>query len=89
MVIGNDVWIGFGAIIIAGVSVGNGAVISAGAVVTKDVAPYSIVGRTPAKLIYMRFDEEQVTHWLKTKRWGQSPDWMKENADSFQEIQRI
>lgn len=54
--IGADCWIGFGAIIIAGVSIGNGAIVAAGSVVTKDVAPYSIVGGVPARFIRNRFD---------------------------------
>jgi len=55
VVIGNDVWIGHGATLLPGVQVGNGAVIGAGAVVSKDVAPYAIVGGVPAKLIRERF----------------------------------
>ena len=56
--IGNDVWIGFGAIITAGVHVGNGSIIAAGAVVTKDVEPFSIVGGCPAKVIGYRNKKE-------------------------------
>ena len=59
-VIGDDVWIGTHAMIMAGVHIGNGAIIAAGSVVTKDVAPYSIVGGVPAKLIKMRFTEEEI-----------------------------
>ncbi|MRT33049.1 acetyltransferase, partial [Xylella fastidiosa subsp. multiplex] len=55
VVIGHDVWIGHGATILPGVTVGNGAVIGAGAVVSKDVAPYTIVGGVPARLIRERF----------------------------------
>ncbi|MBO9096748.1 MULTISPECIES: DapH/DapD/GlmU-related protein [Rhizobium] len=57
VVIGNDVWIGHGATVLPGVKVGNGAVIGAGAVVSKDVAPYTIVGGVPAKLIRERFSK--------------------------------
>lgn len=56
--VGNDVWIGYGAIIIAGVKIGNGAIIAAGSVVTKDVEPYSIYGGVPAKKIKERFESE-------------------------------
>ncbi len=57
VIIGNDVWIGHGATVLPGVKVGNGAVIGAGAVVSKDVAPYTIVGGVPAKLIRERFSK--------------------------------
>lgn len=60
IVIEDDVWIGCNAIILKGVTIGTGAVIAAGAVVTKDVAPYSIVGGNPAKLIRKRFSAEQL-----------------------------
>ena len=60
VVIEDDVWIGNGAIILKSVKIGRGAVIAAGAVVTKDVEPYSIVGGVPAKAIGTRFDEEQI-----------------------------
>jgi len=61
--IGDDVWIGAGAIIICGVRIGNGAIVGAGAVVTKDVEPYSIVGSVPARHLRYRFDSNQMaTH---------------------------
>lgn len=74
IVIGNDVWIGYEAVIMAGVHIGSGAVIGARAVVTKDVAPYAIVGGVPAKEIRKRFDEETVTKLLRLSWW----DWDKE-----------
>jgi acetyltransferase-like isoleucine patch superfamily enzyme len=62
-IIGSDVWIGAGCIIICGVKIGDGAIIGAGSVVTKDIAPYSIMGGVPAKLIRQRFDlEQQALH---------------------------
>ena len=61
IVIGNDVWIGYEAVILAGVTIGDGAVIGARAVVTKDVPPYTIVGGVPAKPIRRRFDENTDT----------------------------
>lgn len=55
----DDAWIGFGAVIMAGVTVGRGAIVAASSVVTKDVLPYSIVGGVPAKVIGWRFDREE------------------------------
>ncbi|WP_186424881.1 CatB-related O-acetyltransferase [Cupriavidus metallidurans] len=67
--IGNDVWIGAQAVIIAGVSIGDGAVIAANSVVTKDVAPYSIVAGSPAQHIRFRFNAAQVEDLLLLKWW--------------------
>lgn len=67
--IGNDVWIGHGAKIKAGVSVGNGAVIGMGSVVTKDVRPYEIVAGVPARFIGFRFEPEIAQALLETKWW--------------------
>ena len=74
IVVGNDVWIGYEAVILAGVTIGDGAVIGARAVVTKDVPPYTIVGGVPAKQIRKRFNEETIDTLLKLKWW----DWSKE-----------
>ena len=71
IVIGNDVWIGYETVIMAGVHIGDGAIIAARAVVTKDVTPYTIVGGTPAKEIRKRFDTEVIQQLLKLKWW----DW--------------
>ena len=68
IVIGNDVWIGYEAVIMAGVHIGNGAIIAARAVVTKDVPPYTIVGGVPARPIRKRFDEEVIQE-LETLQW--------------------
>lgn len=58
IIIGNDVWIGYGAQIMAGVTIGDGAIIGAGAVVTRDIEPYTIVGGVPARLIKERADDD-------------------------------
>lgn len=71
IVIGNDVWIGYDAVIMAGVHIGDGAVIGTRAVVTKDVPPYTIVGGVPARKIKMRFDSQTVEDLLELKWW----DW--------------
>ena len=74
IVIGNDVWIGYEAVIMAGVHIGDGAIIAARAVVTKDVPPYTIVGGTPAKEIRKRFDAEVIQQLLLLKWWYWSTD---------------
>ena len=74
IVIGNDVWIGYEAVIMAGVHIGDGAIIAARAVVTKDVPPYTIVGVTPAKEILKRFDAEVIEQLLIQKWWDWSTD---------------
>ena len=73
IVIGNDVWIGYEAVIMA-VHIGDGAIIAARAVVTKDVPPYTIVGGTPAKEIRKRFDAEVIEQLLIQKWWDWSTD---------------
>ena len=72
-VVGNDVWIGHGAIIKAGVKIGDGAAVAAGAVVTKDVPPYAVVGGVPAKVIKNRFTEEVIAR-LEEIQWWDFPD---------------
>ena len=74
IIIGNDVWIGYEAVILSGVTIGDGAVIGCRAVVAKDVPPYTIVGGVPAKPIRKRFDEETIKELQKIKWW----DWPEE-----------
>ena len=74
IIIGNDVWIGFVAVILAGVTIGDGAIIGTQAVVTKDVPPYTIAGGIPAKPIKKRFDEDTISDLLHIKWWN----WPKE-----------
>lgn len=71
VVIGNDVWIGYGARILEGITVNDGAIISANAMVTKDVEPFAIVGGVPAKTIKYRFSDEEI-ELLEKFRWWQS-----------------
>lgn len=70
-VIGNDVWLGHKAVLMPGVTIGDGAIVAAHAVVTKDVAPYAIVGGNPAKVLRMRFSEAQIEQLLAIRWW----DW--------------
>lgn len=84
IVIGNDVWIGYEAVILSGVTVGDGAIIGSRAVVTKDVPPYTIVGGVPAKEIRRRFSEETISRLLEMQWW----DWTEERiAANIQFIQ--
>lgn len=78
--IGHDVWIGHGAIVIAGVNVGHGAVIGAGAVVTKDVEPYAVVGGTPARVIKKRFEDAVIERLLASAWWEFAP-WQMRHID--------
>ena len=72
IVIGNDVWIGYEAVIMSGVKIGDGAIIGARAVVTKDVEPYTIVGGLPAKPIRKRYSQDIITQ-LEAVRWWDLP----------------
>jgi len=82
-IIGNDVWIGSNAIILQGVKIDDGAIIAAGAVVTKNVEPFTIVGGVPAKLIKKRFDEERIKFLLELKWWDMPIDKLQNYKDIF------
>lgn len=81
--IGNDVWIGQNAIILGGLNIGNGAVIGAGAVVTKDVPDYAVVGGVPAKIIKFRFSENIINTLLRIKWWDCPEKTLKKNIQLF------
>lgn len=84
IIIGNDVWIGYEAIILSGVTIGDGAIIGTRAVVTKDVPPYTIVGGVPAKPIRKRFDEITIARLLELKWWDWSEERIKANLEIIQ-----
>ena len=81
--IGHDVWIGANALILPEVTIGDGAVIAAGAVVTRDVPPYAIVGGVPARVIRYRFSPEMIDAFLEIKWWDWPLEKIKENFDLF------
>lgn len=83
LVIGNDVWIGANAIIMNGLNIGDGAVIGAGAVVTRDVEPYAIVAGNPAKIIKMRFSPDVVGRLLEKQWWSRDENFLKANLIVF------
>jgi len=84
IVIGNDVWIGYEAVIMAGVTIGDGAIIGTRAVVTKDVPPYTIVGGVPAKPIRRRFSDEIVFALLELKWWDWPIERIRQNISAIQ-----
>lgn len=79
-VIENDVWIGFGAIIKAGVHIGNGAVIAMGSVVTHDVPDYAVVGGNPARIMKYRYSDELIARFLDTRWWDLEDSVLKKYA---------
>lgn len=82
--IGNDVWIGTRVLVMGGVNIGNGAVVAAGAVVTKDVPPYAVVGGVPAKVLKYRFSEDVIQELENSKWWMLEDGILKENINLFQ-----
>ena len=81
--IGNDVWIGFNATIMAGVNIGDGAIIAANSTVIKDVAPYAIVGGNPAREIKKRFSEAQIAKLLDVKWWNWDIEKITKNIQNL------
>ena len=88
-VIGNDVWIGAGALILGGVNIGDGAIVAAGAVVTRDVPAYAVVAGVPAKVIHYRFKEPEIKALLELKWWDKSEEWLREHISDFADIKKI
>lgn len=81
--IGNDVWIGMEAIIMPGVTIGDGAIIGARSVVVKDIEPYTIVGGNPAKAIKKRFSEETIEKLLELKWWDWDVEKIEQNLEAI------
>jgi acetyltransferase-like isoleucine patch superfamily enzyme len=80
--IGNDVWIGYNALILSGVSIGSGAIVGAGSVVTKDVLPYAIVAGNPARIIRFRFEDVAIRELLRIEWWN----WPHEKVLKHREL---
>lgn len=87
--IGNDVWIGTNAIIMDDITIGDGAIVGAGSVVTKNIPPYSIVVGSPAKIIKYRFTEREIQFLLNFKWWDKEVSWLKENHLLFSDIKEF
>jgi hypothetical protein len=89
LIIGNDVWIGAGAVILEGCSIGNGAIVGAHCVVTRDVEPYSIVSGNPGQHVRYRFDEDERTFLQEVKWWTRDWAWIAENSRHFCDIKNL
>ncbi|MDN3643787.1 CatB-related O-acetyltransferase [Lutimonas halocynthiae] len=87
--IGHDVWIGDDVTIMGGVKINHGAIIGAKALITKDVAPFSIVGGVPAKLIGKRFSDEEIEFLEQFKWWEKDENWISKNAYLFSDIKQF
>lgn len=87
VLIGNDVWIGDNVLIKGGVRIGDGAVLAMGAVVTKDVPPFAIIGGVPARIIRYRFTEPQQKKLQEIEWWSKSDEWLKKHANNFKNIE--
>ena len=84
-IVGNDVWIGYKAMIMPGIKIGDGAIIATNSMVTKDVEPYSIVGGNPAKEIKKRFSDKEITELLEIKWWDWDIEKITKNVKSLTE----
>lgn len=87
--IGNDVWICENVFINGGSKIGDGAVILAGAVVTKDIPPYAIVGGVPARILKYRYDEDVINFLLEIKWWNNSVEWFKSNWELLNDVDKL
>jgi acetyltransferase-like isoleucine patch superfamily enzyme len=85
--IGNDVWIGANVTLLEGIEIGDGAIVAANALVSKNVAPYTIVGGVPAKVIKKRFSDDEIEFLSALEWWNKPTEWIAENALYFKDIQ--
>jgi acetyltransferase-like isoleucine patch superfamily enzyme len=89
VIIGNDCWIGEKVFIVGGVTIGDGAVVLAGAVVTKDIPSYAIYGGVPAKFVKYRYDEETIKFLLDFKWWDQNKEWFENNIELMVDVKML
>lgn len=89
VIIGNDVWIGFGATIMGGVKIGNGAIIGSRSVVTKDIPPYAIAVGNPARVVKYRFDEGTIRKLLAIKWWNWSLEKIADNFPLMNDVEKF
>ncbi len=82
-VVGNDVWIGYEALVMPGVHIGDGAIIASRAVVTSDVPPYAIVGGNPARVLKQRFPADVVAALLEIRWWDRDPAWITDHLEAI------
>lgn len=87
--IGHDVWIGSSVIIPGGIRVGTGAIVASGSVVVKDVPPYAVVGGNPAKVIRLRFSEEQIEILLASEWWNWPIEKIRREVNAFSDIEKF
>ena len=89
IIIGNDCWIGENVFLVGGVKIGDGAVVLAGAVVTKDVPPYAIVGGVPAKIIKYRYGKETIHFLLDFQWWNKDRTWLQQHWELLCDIEKL
>ena len=89
IIIGNDVWIGSHAVLIDGITVGDGAIVGAGCVVSKSIEPYTIYVGNPQKMIRKRFSDSEIERLLQLKWWDKDFDWVKKHSIYYCNIQEF
>ncbi len=89
VVIGNDVWIGTRVMLLGAITIGDGAIIGAGSVVTKDIPPYAVVAGNPARVLHYRFPQEIINKLLEIKWWNRDEKWIREHAVMFRDINQL
>jgi acetyltransferase-like isoleucine patch superfamily enzyme len=87
--IGSDCWIGENVFLVGGITIGDGAVVLAGAVVTKDVPPYAVVGGVPAKVIKYRYSDDVIRFLLDYKWWNRDISWLKKHWELLCDVEKL